>query len=81
MQFRALQPALQAQTLAQRLRTERHLLVLDNLESITGEFLAIPHTLPAAEQAGFAPLSGRPARWADPGLARLAEWGGLAAAG
>ncbi len=42
-------PAKQAM-LAQTLRSERHLLVLDNLESITGEALAIQHLLPEAER-------------------------------
>src|SRR5438270_234107 len=36
--------------LAERLRAEPHLLMLDNLESITGAHLAIQHTLPKAEQ-------------------------------
>ena len=36
--------------LAERLRGTRHLLILDNLESITGAELAIQHTLPKAEQ-------------------------------
>ena len=36
--------------LAERLRAEHHLLILDNLESITGAHLAIQHTLPKAEQ-------------------------------
>ncbi|HQY92427.1 tetratricopeptide repeat protein [Caldilinea sp.] len=40
--------------LAQRLRARRHLLILDNLESITGADLAIQHTLPAAEQDALA---------------------------
>jgi hypothetical protein len=52
--LRDFQPlSLQAQQaiLAQRLRAHRHLLILDNLESITGAELAIQHTLPQAEQA------------------------------
>ena len=36
--------------LVQRLRARRHLLILDNLESITGAEMAIQHTLPPAEQ-------------------------------
>ncbi|HEY6406709.1 MAG TPA: CHAT domain-containing protein, partial [Ktedonobacteraceae bacterium] len=36
--------------LTRRLRAQRHLLMLDNLESITGAQLAIQHTLPAEEQ-------------------------------
>ncbi|MEZ4728244.1 MAG: hypothetical protein R3E79_14015 [Caldilineaceae bacterium] len=45
--FQAMQPRVQATLLAQKLRTERHLL-LDNLESVTGDPLAIPNTLPPA---------------------------------
>jgi tetratricopeptide (TPR) repeat protein len=52
-QFQALMPALQQRTLARRLRAERHLVILDNLESITGASLAIPNTLPEAEQASL----------------------------
>jgi tetratricopeptide (TPR) repeat protein len=36
--------------LGQRLRAGRHLLILDNLESITGAELAIQHTLPTEER-------------------------------
>ena len=45
-------PTLAAQQamLVQLLRTKRHLLILDNLESIIGMFLAIQHTLPREEQ-------------------------------
>ena len=39
--------------LAERLCGTRHLLILDNLESITGAALAIQHTLPEAEQAAL----------------------------
>ena len=45
-QFQALMPALQQRILARRLRAERHLVILDNLESITGASLAIPNTSP-----------------------------------
>lgn len=48
--FQAMQLPLQAKLLAQKLRSERHLLILDNLESVTGDPLAIPNTLPVAEQ-------------------------------
>ncbi|HVB75544.1 MAG TPA: CHAT domain-containing protein, partial [Ktedonobacteraceae bacterium] len=40
----------QQNMIAQRLRAEQHLLMLDNLESITGAHLAIQHTLPKNEQ-------------------------------
>jgi hypothetical protein len=43
--------AAQQALLAERLRSLRHLLILDNLESVTGERLAIQNTLPAGEQA------------------------------
>jgi tetratricopeptide (TPR) repeat protein len=36
--------------IAQRLRSERHLLILDNLESITGQHMSIQNTLPPEEQ-------------------------------
>jgi tetratricopeptide (TPR) repeat protein len=42
--------AVQQEMIATRLRATRHLLILDNLESITGSNLAILHTLPPAEQ-------------------------------
>jgi tetratricopeptide (TPR) repeat protein len=48
--FQAMQPRVQATLLAQKLRSERHLLILDNLESITGSNLAILNTLPPADQ-------------------------------
>jgi tetratricopeptide (TPR) repeat protein len=48
--FQPLSPQAQQAMLAQRLRAEPHLLMLDNLESITGAHLAIQHTLPKAEQ-------------------------------
>jgi CHAT domain/AAA ATPase domain len=51
--FQAMQPTLQATLLAGKLRSERHLLILDNLESVTGDPLAIPNTLPPAEQAAL----------------------------
>ncbi len=40
----------QQSMLTQRLRSERHLLILDNLESITGSPLAIQNTLPQDER-------------------------------
>ncbi|MEM7537288.1 MAG: CHAT domain-containing protein, partial [Chloroflexota bacterium] len=42
---------IQQEALAAQLRAHRHLLILDNLESITGAHLAIQHTLTATEQA------------------------------
>ncbi|MDM8527918.1 CHAT domain-containing protein, partial [Anaerolineales bacterium HSG24] len=50
MEFRALTLALQQQFMAEELRAKPHLLILDNLESITGQPLAIRNTLPPLEQ-------------------------------
>lgn len=49
--FQPLGEEAQQAFLADRLRSQRHLLILDNLESITGTALAILNTLPASEQA------------------------------
>jgi hypothetical protein len=49
-QFQALSPAAQAIKLAQLLNSEPYALMLDNLESVTGQALAIQNTLPQAEQ-------------------------------
>ena len=51
--FQPLALDVQQSLLAQRLRSERHLLILDNLESITGTQLAIQNTLPQEEQAAL----------------------------
>jgi tetratricopeptide (TPR) repeat protein len=48
--FQPLSPEAQQALLAQRLRAEPHLLILDNLESITGTHLAIKNTLSEEEQ-------------------------------
>ncbi|MEK8021963.1 MAG: tetratricopeptide repeat protein [Candidatus Parabeggiatoa sp.] len=48
--FQPLSELAQQKMLVKRLRAERHLLILDNLESITGTNLAIQHTLPVDEQ-------------------------------
>ncbi len=48
--FQPLSLDAQQTMLAKRLRAEHHLLILDNLESITGANLAIHHTLDKAEQ-------------------------------
>jgi tetratricopeptide (TPR) repeat protein len=45
-----LSEAAQLEQLAQRLRSERHLMILDNAESITAARAAIPHALSRAEQ-------------------------------
>jgi hypothetical protein len=49
-QFQALQPALRQTMLTTHLRAERHLVILDNLESVTGASLTLPNTLSAADQ-------------------------------
>jgi len=51
--FQSLAPAAQQAMLSQDLRSKNHLLILDNLESITGAHLAIQHTLPPGEQAAL----------------------------
>jgi tetratricopeptide (TPR) repeat protein len=51
--FQPLSPKAQQAMLAQDLRSANHLLILDNLESITGAHLAIQHTLPPDEQAAL----------------------------
>ena len=48
--FQPLSLDAQQSLLTRRLRAERHLLILDNLESITGTNLAILHTLDTEEQ-------------------------------
>ena len=49
-EFQPLSLDAQQAFLARLLRAERHLLILDNLESITGAHLAVRNTLPPAEQ-------------------------------
>ena len=48
--FRALDPAAEREMLGHKMCSERHLLVLDNMESITGSSLAIKNTLNPGEQ-------------------------------
>jgi tetratricopeptide (TPR) repeat protein len=52
-QFQPLGLEAQQAMLAQRLRAHRHLLILDNLESVTGAHLAIRNTLPPEERAAL----------------------------
>ena len=49
-QIQAMSPVAQALKLREKLRAEKHILILDNLESVTGEPLAIQNTLPEAER-------------------------------
>lgn len=49
--FQAMDEQAQQQKLTKKLRTERHLLILDNLESIQGGYFAVKNTLSAEEQA------------------------------
>jgi tetratricopeptide (TPR) repeat protein len=51
--FQPLSLAAQQAMLSQDLRSNNHLLILDNLESITGAHLAIQHTLPPEDQAAL----------------------------
>ena len=48
--FQATKPRARQEKLIQKLRAEDHILILDNLESVTGEALAIPNTLPEEER-------------------------------
>ncbi|MEO0394353.1 MAG: CHAT domain-containing protein [Cyanobacteria bacterium P01_A01_bin.137] len=48
--FQAMNPEVQAAKLAKKLCEEKYVLILDNLESVTGQELAIQNTLPQAEQ-------------------------------
>ncbi|MCL1490492.1 MAG: CHAT domain-containing protein [Pseudanabaena sp. Salubria-1] len=48
--FQAMSQAAQVPKMVTLLRGAGHVLILDNLESVTGEPLAIPNTLPQAEQ-------------------------------
>ncbi len=52
-EFQPLKPEKQQAILTQDLRSTNHLLILDNLESITGAQLAIQHTLPQDEQVAL----------------------------
>jgi tetratricopeptide (TPR) repeat protein len=55
----SLSEAAQTEQVAQRLRAQRHLLILDNAESITAAPASIPHALSAEEQAKFKTLLSR----------------------
>nr|MDJ0571260.1 tetratricopeptide repeat protein [Pleurocapsa sp. MO_192.B19] len=48
--FQAMNQTAQVQKLAKTLRTQSYVLMLDNLESVTGQQLAIQNTLPESEQ-------------------------------
>jgi NB-ARC domain len=48
--FQAMNLTAQTQKLLQKLRSQPYILILDNLESVTGQALAIQNTLPEAEQ-------------------------------
>jgi tetratricopeptide (TPR) repeat protein len=52
-EFQPLSLDAQQAMLTQKLKAENHMLILDNLESITGAHLAIQHTLPPDEQAAL----------------------------
>ncbi len=49
--FQAMDERAQVQKLTQKLRTERHLLILDNLESIEGKYFAVKNMLTPEEKA------------------------------
>ena len=48
--FQAMNPAAQVQQLVAKFRAESYILILDNLESVTGQQLAIQNTLPEVER-------------------------------
>ena len=54
--FRSLDPAAQREMLGHKMCSERHLLVLDNMESITGSILAIKNTLDPGEHQSCEPF-------------------------
>ena len=63
------------------LRAARHLLILDNAESITAAPAAIPHAIDPGEQVLIRTLLARLARRQDPGPGRLPRGRGLAGTG
>ena len=71
--FQPLSLAAQQAMLSQDLRGKNHLLILDNLESITGAHLAIQHTLPPDEQIRLTQFPHRSCQRPHPCLARLAQ--------
>ena len=48
--FQAMNPTAQVQKLLKKLKSQSYVLILDNLESVTGQALAIQNTLPSDEQ-------------------------------
>ncbi|WP_242054574.1 tetratricopeptide repeat protein [Nostoc sp. FACHB-190] len=58
-QFQAMSQAAQVQKLVAKLRAETYALILDNLESVTGQQLAIPNTLPEIERNQIRDFLGR----------------------
>jgi tetratricopeptide (TPR) repeat protein len=57
--IQTLPDAAQLEKIAQKLRARRHLLILDNAESITASPAAIPHALPTRERDRLATLLSR----------------------
>ncbi|MBD2357085.1 tetratricopeptide repeat protein [Tolypothrix sp. FACHB-123] len=58
-QFQAMSQAAQVQKLVAKLRAESYALILDNLESVTGQQLAIQNTLPEIERQQIRDFLGR----------------------
>ncbi|MCP4423653.1 MAG: CHAT domain-containing protein, partial [Chloroflexi bacterium] len=58
-EFQPFSAATKGEKLAAKLKSERHLLVLDNLESITGAALAIQHRLDEAERGKLRDFVGK----------------------
>jgi hypothetical protein len=57
--FQVMKQAAQVQKLVAKLRSESYILILDNLESVTGQQLAIQNTLPEAERNQIRDFLGR----------------------
>jgi hypothetical protein len=57
--FQVMKQAAQVQKLVAKLRSESYILILDNLESVTGQQLAIQNTLPEGERNQIRDFLGR----------------------
>ena len=78
---RALLGDAQLEKVATLMRADRHLLVLDNVESITATPASIPHSLPESEQLRLRRFPVPSERRKEPRAARLSWIGGLARCG
>ena len=76
--FEAMPIEAQMEDLAEKLRARPYGLMLDNLESVTGQALAIQNTLPEAERKAIREFLGLLRGGADEGGVGVAQWGGVA---